>query len=171
MKKGNESGSSLVLALSILGVFMIVVVTVSLFARTDLQSSQKQISQTSAYYIAEAGLQRAVQDTNTSLANRQTPGTSFSDPNFHSGSYEVTITPKVNSNGENIGYTVLSTGIYKNETKKLSAWVRPRLTTTLSALDYALYANNTMSIRTLSILLGIHKIQVKGRFTEMDTLL
>ena len=168
MKKfHNESGQSLVLALIVISVLMIAVVSVSLFALTDLQSSQKQISQTSAYYIAEAGLQRAIQDTNTNLSNKQPPPSSFSDPNFNGGSYEVTLTPKTNEQGENIGYDILSIGTYKNETKKISTWVRPRLTTTLSALDYALYASDNMNIRTLSGLLGIgllgtHKIQVNG---------
>lgn len=169
MKKfQNESGQSLVMALIVISVLMIAVVSVSLFARTDLQSSQKQINQTSAYYIAEAGLQRAVQDTNTSLGNKQPPTSYFSDSNFNGGSYEVTLTPKTNEHGENIGYDILSIGTYKNETKKISTWVRPRLTRTLSPLDYAIYAEKDMSIRTLSGLLGIgilgtHKINVNGK--------
>jgi hypothetical protein len=169
MKKiQNESGQSLVLALIVISVLMIAVVSVSLFARTDVQSSQKQIEQTSAYYIAEAGLQRAIEDTNASLANKQPPPTSISDLNFNGGSYQVTITPKTNAHGENIGYDILSIGKYKDETKKISAYVRPRLTRTYSALNYALYAEKDMSIKTLSGLLGIgllqtHKIQVNGK--------
>lgn len=169
MKKfHNESGQSLVLALIVISVLMIAVVSVSLFARTDLQSSQKQINQTSAYYIAEAGIQRAIQDINTNLSLGQSPPSSFSNSNFNGGSYQVTLTPKTNGHGENIGYDILSIGTYKNEKKKISAWVRPKLTTTLSALDFALYASDNMSIRTLSGLLGIgllgtHKIQVNGK--------
>lgn len=168
MRKRNESGSSLVLALSIVGVFMILLVSVSLFARTDLLSSQKQIGQTNAYYIAEAGLQRAVQDTNNSLVLHQTPASSFADPNFKGGSYNVTLTPRTNDSGENIGYTVRSTGTYKQESRTITAWLRPRITTTLSAFDNVLYASETISIRTLSGLLGIgpllpHKIHVNGK--------
>lgn len=159
MSQQKESGQALVIALTMLGVFMVIVTTVSLFARSDLLGSQKQIGQTSAYYIAEAGLQRALQDVNTSLANQQSPATSFNDSNFQGGAYQVTLTPKSNSNGENVGYTVLSTGTYKNETKKISAWARPPVWDyekhKISALDYTIYANDSITMHSMSGLLGI----------------
>lgn len=168
----NESGQSLVLALIIIGIFMLIVPTVYLYAGTDLQSSQKQIRQTNAYYIAEAGLQRAIQDANVSLANNQTPAATYADNNFSGGTYQVTLTPKTDNNGQNVGYTLLSVGTFKNETKKISTWVKqPEGTTTgniTDALNYVLYANHTLSIRTMPFL-GIHKITVDGNVHGNDT--
>lgn len=162
--KNNESGQSLVLALSIMSVFMIFIVSISLFVRTDLQSSQKQIGQSNAYYIAEAGLQRAVQDINSSMVSGQTPATSYSDPNFRGGSYQVTIAPKQNGSGEYIGYTMDSTGTYKNETITISAWAREPLATAddLEALNYAIFGFSSINVQTVSALLATHKIQVNG---------
>jgi hypothetical protein len=161
-KVTNERGQSLVFALIIISVLMISLVSVLLFTRTDLQQSQKQTNRNNAYYIAEAGLQRAIHEVDTSLLNEQAPGTFFSDPNFNGGSYEVTVTPKTNASGENIGYTLLSTGTYRNERKTLSAWIRQPLGYSLLPLNYAIYAKGNASIHTLSALLNLHNIRVNG---------
>ena len=147
-----------------MGVLMIFVVSVSLFVRTDLQSSQKQITQSNAYYIAEAGLQRAIQDTNTSMVLGQTPASTYSDSNFQGGSYQVTLTSKQNSSGEYIGYTINSTGTYKGETITISSWARQPLATStdLDALHFAIFAFSSINIQTLSALLATHVIQVNG---------
>lgn len=158
----NESGQSLVMALIIISILMIGVASVVLFARTDIQNSQKHIKADSAYYIAEAGLERGIHEVDTSLSNQQVPATFFSDPNFNGGSYEVTVTPKTNPSGENVGYTLLSTGTYQNETKKLSAWIRQPLGYSMQPLNYAIYGKENTSIRTLSALLNLHNINIKG---------
>ena len=162
MIKGNEQGQSLIFALTILSVLMITIVSVSLFARTDLQSAQKQMGQSSAYYIAEAGLERAVQDANNRLANFQTPASSYSDANFHGGSYQVTLAPRQNSSGEYVGYTIDSIGTYKNETIKLSAWAREPLGSDLDALNFAIFGFSSVNIQSMSGLLATHKIEVNG---------
>jgi len=158
----NESGQSLIMALIIISVFSLAVVTVVLFTRTDLQSSQKQIRAGSAYYIAEGGLQRAIFEVETSLLNEQTPPAYISDPNFNGGAFEVTITPKINDKGESVGYTLVSTGTYKNETKKISAWVREPLGYNVPPLNFAIYSQENISIKTLSALLNLHSIKVNG---------
>ena len=161
-KVRNERGQSLIMALIILGVLMIGLVTVLLFARTDLQHSQTQTNKNSAYYIAEAGLQRAIRDIDTSLANNQDPATYFSDASFNGGSYEVTLTPKTNPSGENIGFTLLSTGTYENNTTTISAWIRQPLLYSMEGLNYAIYSFGNTTISTLSALLNLHNIQVNG---------
>lgn len=170
----NQNGSSLVLALIVAFILITLVTIVIHFSNTDLKSAQKQVRQTSAYFIAEAGLDRAIYEVNQSLQIGEEPASIFNDSNFKGGSYDVTVTPKINEHDENIGYMVESVGSFENEEEKVSQWVRQPIWPPEStpdekpdALDFAMYANEQIKVRTLSGLIGLgiidnHGIKVDG---------
>lgn len=172
----NQTGSSLVLALIVTFMLITLVTIVVHFSNTELKSAQKQERQTSAYYIAEAGLERAIYEVNQSLKKGEEPASLFDDSNFKGGSYKATVTPKKNEHNENIGYTVESIGSYENEEKKVTRWVRQPIWPpgpTPTPLSFAMYANEQLEVQTLSGLLGIglleaHPIKVTGNIHGND---
>lgn len=167
----NQNGSSLVLAL-LVSFMLIAFVTVSVhFSNTELISAKKQDHQISAYYIAEAGIERAILEINHSLEKGLDPVPTISDTQFEGGSYETTITPKLNEKGENIGYIIDSLGVFQGETEKISRWVKQTLWNPgdplPNAFEYAIFADNKIDIQTISGLLGLgfissHEINVYG---------
>lgn len=161
----NQTGSSLVLALIVSFILITLVTIVVHFSNTELKSAQKQERQTSAYYIAEAGLERAIFEVNQSLKKGEEPARLFDDSNFKGGSYKATVTPKMNEHNENIGYTVESVGSFENEEKKVSQWVRQPIWPpgpTPTPFEFAMYGDNKITVRTLSGLIGLHGIKVDG---------
>lgn len=146
------------------------------FSNTELKSAHKQELQTSAYYIAEAGLERAIYEINQSLQIGEEPASNFEDSSFKGGSYEVTVTPKINEHEENIGYIVESVGTVKEEEAKVTQWVRQPIWPpgpVPAPFQFAMYGNERINVRTLSGLLGIdvidnHGIAVDGNIHGND---
>ena len=153
----NQMGASLVLALIVTFMLITLVTIVVHFSNTELKSAQKQERQTSAYYIAEAGLERAIYEVNQSLKKGEEPASLFDDSNFKGGSYKATVTPKINEHDENIGYTVESVGSFENEEKKVPNGLDSHLATraTPTPFEFAMYGNNKITVRTLSGLIGL----------------
>lgn len=172
----NQTGSSLVLALIVTFMLITLVTIVVHFSNTELKSAQKQERQTSAYYIAEAGVERAIYEINQSLQNDGVPPPQLSDSNFKGGAYEVTITPKTNGPdyNENIGYTIESIGTYEQEEEKISKWVRqpigpPNPTPDgekPSPFNFAVYAYENAKISSL-----LNGIKVDGDIHANDNVM
>ena len=120
----NQKGASLVLALLVTFLLITLVTIVVHFSNTELKSARKQELQTSAYYIAEAGLERAIYEINQSIQKGEEPASIFEDLHFNGGTYEATVTPKINEHDENIGYIVESVGTVGEEEAKVTQWVR-----------------------------------------------
>lgn len=167
----NQSGSSLVLALIVSFILITLITIVVHFSNTELKSARKQELQTSAYYIAEAGLERAIYEVNQSLKKGEEPASLFDDSNFKGGSYKVTVTPKMNEHNENIGYIVESIGSIENEEEKVSQWVRQPIWppgNTPTPFEFAMYGDQQIKVKTLSALLNIHAIKVNGNIHGND---
>lgn len=170
----KQQGSSLVLALIVSFMLISLVAIVVHFSSTELKSTQKQEQNISAYYIAEAGLERAILEINQSLKAGLEPADVIKDESFEGGSYIVTVTPKTNEKAENIGYTIQSEGTYGDEKEKIIRSVRPTLWTPgtdplPSAFEYAMFAEEKINVHALPGILGIdnvienHEIEVNGK--------
>jgi hypothetical protein len=161
----NQTGSSLVFAL-IVSFMLITFVTVAVhFSNTELKSASKQEKQISAYYIAEAGIERAIQEINQSLEKNEEPDEQFEDPNFEGGSYITKVTANPSPYYGVADYTITSTGTYNQEKKTITQVVdRPLWSGNDpdpdSPFNYAIYADDTVNIWGLSSLL--HPIKVIG---------
>lgn len=169
-----ERGASLILALLLSALLFLLVTVVIRFSNTELKSASKQKVQTCSYYVAEAGLERTIRDINQKLAQHMQPTDMIlQDIAFQQGSYSTSVTAKTNDYGEHIGYTIGSTGRCGQEEKTITAWVRqpvwPGNGNIPQALQFAIYAENELKLRTLSGLLGLgilstHQIQIDGDF-------
>ncbi|MBO8171966.1 MAG: hypothetical protein H0Z33_08750 [Bacillaceae bacterium] len=159
----DQSGASLVLALLIAFILLTLATTIVHFSSTNLITAQKQNQQSSAYYIAEAGLEHAVQEI-----NRQLQGGSFdpgqlnlalTDVSFENGSYTVRVEEIKNEYGELTGYHIFATGRFADATRTIRALARQPVGHP-TPLDFALFAEEDLSVQTLT-LLG-HTITVNG---------
>lgn len=168
----DQRGASLLLTLMVvLLLFFLATISVH-FSNTDMLSSQKQMKQSSAYYIAEAGIERAIVEINRYLQEGRSPTElHLQEIPFHGGHYSIQIKEKSNQYGERTGFIVISTGHFEGESKMLEAYLRqpiwPEEEGIPSALQFAIYAEESIKIRTLSGLLGLgiidfHPIRVRG---------
>ncbi len=165
----DQSGSSLVMVLLISFILLSLTTVIVHFSNTNLISAQKQHQQSSAFFIAEAGVEHAVQEMNRHLQegtlNLDLINQELTDFPFEGGSYTVTIEENRNDYGEPTGFTIRSTGTYQNERKTVEALAVQPLGLPES-LDFALYAENDLSVQTLT-LLG-HTISVQGNIHGND---
>jgi hypothetical protein len=156
----GQSGSSLVTALFVSFVLISLVTIVIHFSNTDIRSAHKQEKQTSAFYLAEAGVHHAIQEINRLLSAGNDPlNLTLDGIGLHGGHYSVTVSEKLNEYGENVGYLIHSAGTYQGEEKKVTAWVRQPLWREDPAFDFVLFAEKDLRVRTISGLLGIGLIK------------
>lgn len=174
----NQNGASLVFVLMTSFLLITLATIVVHFSNTDIRSALKQDHQINAYYIAEAGLEDAIYQINGKLKNNQAVPTSIPTTDFKGGTYEVTITKKINEHGEDIGYAVSSTGIFKDEKKLVNSWVRQPICPESGgdcpdAMKFAIYGNKDVTVQTVSGILGLgflstHEIKVNGNVHGND---
>ncbi len=168
----NQEGASLVFVLIVTFLLISLATIIIKYSNTDIRSSFKHENQTNAYYIAEAGLEEGVYEVNKEIKSNNVPPTTLSNTSFQGGQYDVSITPKINDFGENIGYDIISSGMYKGEKRTLTSWVRQPIWPENGgdppkALEYAIYGKENVKIQTVSGLLGLgflstHEIKVNG---------
>lgn len=166
----NQEGASLVFVLMVTFLLISLATIIIKYSNTDIRSAFKHENQTNAYYIAEAGLEEGVYEVNKEIESNNVPPTTLSNTSFQGGNYEVSITPKINDFGENIGYDIISSGMYKGEKRTLTNWVRQPIWPEdggdpPKALEYAIYGKENVEIQTVSGLLGLgflstHEIKV-----------
>lgn len=168
----NESGASLLLALVVSSLLFLLITTLVLYGNTDMKVSRKQDHQLSALYIAEAGVERAIQEINHHLADpKHYPlgMMEWADPAFNGGAYSVKITEKRNEHIESIGWQINSEGTYphQGERRTIQAWVRPKIQKLPSQYPFVLYGEDEINIETVSGPLGLgflatHPIEING---------
>lgn len=184
-RKGSERGSVSILAL-VVTVLLIALAGIAVaYTNTELRSAGKHREQSCAYYIAEAGLDLAIYEMNRLIGMNLAPedilaAVSWRDAPFHDGTYSVQAKERRNEFGENAGFAVMSKGRCGGEEKVVGALLKQPLwedpaEPAPSALQFAVYAERNLSLRTLSGLLGLgllttHPISVDGDVHANGTL-
>jgi hypothetical protein len=106
-------------------------------AQTDVEMSFNQVNSDRAFYVAEAGIQRAFQEIRKDDDWR----TGFLKVQFADGEYSVAV---VDSTGiPNLQDTIVlrSTGVLSNGVANLEAWIAPEYN---QPFKYALYADSSI---------------------------
>ncbi|MGO4890568.1 hypothetical protein ACJ2A9_22720 [Anaerobacillus sp. MEB173] len=166
----NESGSSLVFAMLVSFLLITSAAIVVHFSNTELLSAKKQDYQTSAFYIAEAGLERAINEINKKLPLEQNPeDVHYNNVFFQDGTYNVIVQERKNAHNELVGWDIESTGKYEGETEVINAFVKqPIIQQPYSSdFNFALFGNEKVMVQTFSasVLFVVnitHKIQLTG---------
>lgn len=108
----RQRGAALVMTFFMLLILAGLALAVGVFSHNSLVSGRSQLTDKQAFYIAEAGLQKARQQLTT---GGQSPGWGESDQTFGAGTYTVTTT----DNGDST-VTITSTGSVPNDTSPVA---------------------------------------------------
>lgn len=167
----SESGASLLLALVVSSLLFLLVTILVFYGNTEMKASHKQDYLLSSLYIAEAGVERAIQEINQHLADSANhpleDGMEWTDKEFNDGSYITKLSEKLNEHGESIGWQIDSEGTYQGEKRRITAWVRPEIQKFPSQSSFVVYGEQEIRVETISGPLGLgfletHPIEVNG---------
>ena len=116
--RSSEKGIALVAALAFTLILTILGLSVLIVASNEITLTRKDINETKAFYLAEAGLGMAISDL---------PNTNSFSGTLGNGEYDVTITPV-----SAYGWTIESVGSVNMATRRIRVVVGPDITTAMT---------------------------------------
>jgi len=135
----NNRGVALLAVLALMGMLSLVAIMAVDRANTDIDLTFNQLHQESAFYVAEAGLNRAFRQLNDDNEWR----TGYSNESFGNGAYWVLIIDSNSQAGLDDTLIVRATATVHGSTSNLEAIVVPNYTNPFS---YALFGDSAVSV-------------------------